>query len=254
MIGLDRAGRGGRHVDCQDEHRPLARLPRALGPHLARAAVAGCAALGISGSALAAAASAATVTADKACYVDTGTAAGTPMTITGAGFGAGDSIEISGGTVLANGTADSAGSFSITTAAPEFALKYPTQSTVLTVTDTNAANGAQTTTTLMVEAANLEVTTQPTSVKNIAKTKVTYIFSGFTPGKRIYGYYMRKKVVAKSAFGRAAGPCGTLTQKALLFPGGHPKNDQYKVTFESSSRYVKTIFPRVVGTLNILKF
>ena len=255
MIGLDRAGGGSRHIDCPDERRPVVRRPGALGPRLARTALAGCAALGVSWSALAATASAATVSADKACYVNTDPTRGAPMTITGAGFGAGDSIELSGGTVFATGTADANGGFSITTNAPQLPTFKPTTgSTTLTVTDTNATTGAQATQTVAVTSANLAVSTSPPSVKNIAKTKVTYTFSGFVPGTRIYGYYMRKKVVATAMFGRAAGPCGTLTQRALLFPGGHPKNDQYKVAFESSSRYVKNIVPRVVGTLNILKF
>ena len=253
MIGLHQAGRRSRSVDCTDEYRPAARLP--LGLRLGRAALAGCAALGLAGSALAATASAASVSANRACYVNVDPSTGAPMTITGAGFGAGDGIEISGGTVFAQGTADSAGSFSITTNAPELPTVHPaTGATTLTVTDNNAATGASTQTSIAVRSANLAVDTKPTSVKNIGKTKVTYSFSGFIPGKHIFGYYMRKRVVAKSTFGRAAGPCGTLKQKALLFPGGRPKNDQYKVTFESSSRYVKNIFPRVVGTLNILKF
>ena len=37
-------------------------------------------------------------------------------------------------------------------------------------------------------------------------------------------------------------------------PGGRPSKDKYKVTFESTSRYDKTAFPRVTGTLNILHF
>ena len=86
------------------------------------------------------------------------------------------------------------------------------------------------------------------------KDKVTFSFSGFATGKHIYGYYLLKKVVAKVKFGRAHGPCGLLKQKALLYPGGHPSKDKYKVSFESSSRYDKNAFPRVTGTLNILHF
>ncbi len=60
--------------------------------------------------------------------------------------------------------------------------------------------------------------------------------------------------MAKAKFAKAQGPCGMLKQKALLYPGGRPSKDQYKVTFESSSRYNKNAFPRVTGTLNILHF
>ena len=105
-----------------------------------------------------------------------------------------------------------------------------------------------------MQSANLAVATKPGSVRNVRKDKVTFSFSGFAPGKHIYGYYLRKKVVAKAKYGKAKGPCGMLKEKALLFPGGHPTKDQYKVTFESSSKFDKNAFPRVTGTLNILHF
>ena len=79
-------------------------------------------------------------------------------------------------------------------------------------------------------SANLAVATSPSSVRNVRKQKVTFSFSGFVPGKHIYGYYLLKKVVAKVKFGKAHGPCGVLKQKALLYPGGRPTKDKYKVT------------------------
>jgi len=60
--------------------------------------------------------------------------------------------------------------------------------------------------------------------------------------------------VGKTKFAKAQGPCGMLKQKALLFPGGHPKKNGYKVTFESSGTYNKNAFPRVTGMLQILHF
>ena len=39
-----------------------------------------------------------------------------------------------------------------------------------------------------------------------------------------------------------------------MYPGGHPRYDQYTVAYESSSRYSKTAFPRAVAQLSIFRF
>jgi hypothetical protein len=228
MIGFDRAGR------------------------LALAVASCTAALTAASGALASAASASTVVPNKACYVTPEPAEGAPMTLTGAGFGAGDTIEVSGGLTFATTTATATGTFSVTTAAPTLKTDGPgAKATTLTITDQNATTGAQTTSTVVVHSANLAFATKPAAVHNLAADKVSYTFSGFVPGKHIYGYYALKKVVATMKFGRATGACGLLTQRALLFPGGHAQHRTYKVTFESTSRYDKNALPRVYGKLNI---
>jgi hypothetical protein len=221
---------------------------------LASIAVTACCAASATG-ALAAQASAATLTADQACYVNADPVAGAPMTITGAGFVPGTTVQLQGGTAFANTTADAAGNVSFSTNAPQLKSYAPgSKKTLLTATGDNP-DGTQTVATVNVMSANLAVATSPRSVKNVRKDKVTFSFSGFTPGKHIYSYYLRgKKVVAKSKFAKAQGPCGLLKQKALLYPGGRPTHDSYTVTFENSSRYSKRVFPRVTGTLSILRF
>jgi hypothetical protein len=214
---------------------------------LASIAITACCAVGATG-ALAAAASAATITADKACYIDP--TASAPMTIAGSGFTPSVSVTLSGGGTFASGTSDAAGNVSIQAAPPVLSTSGPgAKTTTLTATDANGVSAQ-----IQVRSANLAVATNPGSVRNVRKDKVTFAFSGFTPGKHIYGYYVRKRVVAKVKFGRAKGPCGTLKQKALLFPGGRPTHDSYKVTFENSSTFSKKAFPRVTGTLNIIRF
>jgi hypothetical protein len=216
---------------------------------LASLAVLACCAVPAAG-ALAASASAATLAANEPCFVNPDPAVGIPMTITGAGFTPGSSVTLSGGTTFATGTADATGSVSIQAPAPTVGSLGPgAKATALTATD-----GAGVSASVVVHSANLAVETTPRSVRNVRKDKVTFAFSGFVPGKHIYGYYVRKKVVAKVKFARAKGPCGTLKQKALLFPGGHPNHISYKVTFENTSKYSKKAFPRVTGTLSIFHF
>jgi hypothetical protein len=209
-------------------------------------------ALAPAAGALAASASAAALQADRACYVNTSPGTGAPMTITGSGFTPGDTIDVSGGDVFTRATVGTTGVFTATANAPILSTEGPgTLKTTLTATD--ETTGAPVTSTV-VESANLAVSVKPMSVSNVRKDKVTFTFSGFTPGKHIYGYYARKRIVARSRFGKAGGPCGTLRQRALLFPGGRPRNDKYTVTFESVSRYAKKAFPRVTGQLSILHF
>jgi hypothetical protein len=216
-------------------------------------AITACCAVPAAG-ALAATASAATITADKPCYVNADPAQGAPMVITGSGFVAGTTVQLTGGTTFGNAVADANGNVSIPASAPELATIAPAaKTTVLTATADNP-DGTQTSAQLSVHSANLAVATKPGSVRNVRKDKVTFSFSGFVPGKHIYGYYLRTKVVAKAKFAKATAPCGVLKQKALLYPGGRPSKDRYKVTFESTSKYTKNAFPRVTGTLNILHF
>jgi hypothetical protein len=220
---------------------------------LASIALTACCAVPAAG-ALAAQASAATLAANKACYVNADPAQGAPMVITGSGFVAGTTVQLTGGTTFGNAVADANGNVSITASAPELPTVAPTSKTTTLVATADNPDGTQTTASLPVQSANLAVNTSPASVRNVRKDKVTFSFSGFVPGKHIYGYYIRNKVVAKAKFAKAHGPCGTLKQKALLYPGGRPSKDSYKVTFESSAKLDKNAFPRVTGTLKILHF
>ncbi|MGA2009724.1 MAG: hypothetical protein ABSH51_04180 [Solirubrobacteraceae bacterium] len=218
----------------------------------ARAAIGATAALALAVGVTAGRASAATLSADKACYVNAASAA--PMTITGAGFGPGDPIRLNGGTVNATTTAGTTGAFAITTKAPTIGRLGPaTKRTTLTVTDINPADGNETKHTITVTSANLAVASAPRQVSNLRKDRVTFTFSGFTPGKPIYGFFVHRKVVASARFGTASGPCGTLTSKALLYPGGRPADNRYNVTFESSPTYSATFAPHVTGVLTILQ-
>jgi hypothetical protein len=207
--------------------------------------------VGLACGAVAAQASAATITANQACYVNANPFAGAPMTITGAGFTPGDSVDVSGGTVFTTATVNPDGTFAATTEAPTLSTVDPaTETTTLTAQDLDGVTASTT-----VLSANLAVSATPSMVRHPDRTKVTFRFSGFTPGRHIYAYYVHnKKLVAKATFGTAAGACGTFSQKALLYPGGHAGYDQYTVRFESSSHYSTTAFPAVIAKLSMFRF
>jgi hypothetical protein len=96
--------------------------------------------------------------------------------------------------------------------------------------------------------ANLSVATKPAVAK--PTRKVTWHFSGFTPGKTIWIHYLRKRVVNRMSFGKANGPCGTLTARRKFYPGGHPQFTKYTVVIDQVKRYSKSARPRIVTTLS----
>jgi hypothetical protein len=225
---------------------------------LASIAITACCAVPAAG-ALAAQASAATLAADKACYANPDPELGAPMIITGAGFIPGTTVTLNGVSDLVppSAVADASGNVSIPAHAPELNLKNFTPGAGTRTVSATADNpdGSQTTASVPVRAADLSVATTPSSVRDVRKDKVTFSFAGFVAGKHIFGYWRSKnKTVGTTKFGKAHGPCGLLKEKALLFPGGRPKKDSYKVTFESTSKFSNSVFPRVTGTLNILHF
>jgi hypothetical protein len=221
---------------------------------LASIALAACCSVPVTG-AQAASASAATLKVNKPCIVNANQVDGGPMVLTGSGFVAGTTVTLTGVSdqTPVSATADASGNVVIAAHAPELNIKnFPPATGVRTVTATaDNPDGTQTTAAAHVRVADLSVSTKPNVVRDVRKDKVMFTFAGFVPGKHIYGYYSRKNIVGRTKFGKATGACGTLKAKALLFPGGHPTHSQYTVTFESSSTYKKTAFPRVSGVLTI---
>lgn len=196
--------------------------------------------------ALAAEAAAQTLTVDKRCYVDVGTKAAL-MTVGGTGYVPGDQVLItsSDGSVDTTTTANPAGDILVQTNAPIPILTLPGQQTVtLTAQDFTSTSPATLTATVPVTATTLAVLPQPTRAK--LTSKVTWYFSGFAPGKFIYGHYLRKRQVARARFGRAQGPCGVLKVRARFYPGGHPRFSKYTLQLDDSKHYSKHSLPHFI--------
>jgi hypothetical protein len=195
-----------------------------------------------------AAASAATIQMSKPCYVNANPSRGAPIEVAGNGFTPGDTIEIQGTGVFATATASSTGQILVDTGGPILSTSGPaTQPFTLTANDqTNPAGNPLATT--AVTMANLSVATTPSVAK--PTTKVTWHFSGFIPGKTIWIHYLRQRVVNRMSFGKANGPCGTLSAKRKFYPGGHPRFTKYTVVIDQVKRYTKDARPRIGTTLS----
>ncbi|HEY5316428.1 MAG TPA: hypothetical protein VIJ20_00505 [Solirubrobacteraceae bacterium] len=203
-------------------------------------------AFAISGVA-AAQASAAAIAVTQACVVNANPAEGSPMTVNGTGFTAGDSINLQTvtGDAFGTATADVNGNFTATFAAPTLSTPNPAAGafTLQAMDETDGVTTASTT----FDVANLAVATNPARAK--PNKKVTWSFSGFTSGAQIYAHYLHgKKVTATMRFGRAGGPCGVLKTRKVFYPG-HAKYGSYKIQIDDARRYSATTLPRLVATL-----
>ena len=199
------------------------------------------------GAHAAAATAAPAIAVDRPCYVDTAPKRGAPMLISGSGFAPGHTISVTGGSLSTQATVAADGTFAVQAAAPTLAPGPGSIATKLTATDVTPAAPAVLASTI-AHTANLAVSE---TTGRIGHGRVQFSFSGFTPGKRIYGYYIWHRVVARAVFARAIGPCGTLLARALPYPGGHPKHSLYTVAFESVSSYRRRTFPMVTGRLRL---
>ena len=88
-------------------------------------ALASAAALASGSGARAAESSTARISVDKACYVNTNSASGAPMTVSGTGFTPNSAVAISGGDVSTTATVTSDGEFVVATKAPILSTSGP---------------------------------------------------------------------------------------------------------------------------------
>jgi len=223
-------------------------VARSRGRRLPR--LAACAALAVATSGVAAAqGSAATIAVGSPCVVNANPAEGTPMAVAGADFTAGDTINVT------STTGDAFSTLPITVAADgtwTTIMPAPTLSTLgpgaqtFTLQAMDETDGVTTATTT-VAVANLAVAWSPAEAK--PKKKVTWSFSGFTPGAPVYAHYLhRNKVIATASFGHTSGPCGLLKKRAVFFPG-HSKYSTYKMQIDDSHHYSAKALPRVLASL-----
>jgi hypothetical protein len=193
----------------------------------------------------AAAGSAATVAVDKPCYDESNT-----MTITGAGYTPGDTVDVTATGVFGTAPVDAAGQFALAVKAPPLGTIAPSHQAFM-LTATSEANPTVTAAALF-NVATFAVTTKPPQAR--PSQRVRFLFSGFTPGKAIYAHYVRSgKVRATARFGVAASPCGTLTVRARLYPDNHPATGVYHIQFDSTRRYAAKTAHKLVATLRIFK-
>jgi hypothetical protein len=197
--------------------------------------------------AAASAASAATINLDRPCY---DSIRGAVIAVTGAGFTPGETIDLNGNEIAASATADPSGAFVTAVRVPILGFPGPGQKP-FSISAIDESTGA-TVANASFLVANYAVTTKPSRAK--PHKKVKYSFSGFIPGRPVFGHFvLHGKLEVTKRFGTAKGACGLLSSHSPLYPGNRVRYGTYRVQFDSTRKYSKKTAPRLVTSLQIFR-
>jgi hypothetical protein len=190
-------------------------------------------------------ADAAVIQAQGGCFFS-----GRPVPLNGGAFTPGATVTIGGG-LTGTARADPAGSFSVPLQAPVVSTIAPRTITVTATDGANAGNSATTTVLVVREAltTNAPVTGRP-------RQRTTWRFAGFPTGQPIYGHYsVGGRMMANFRFGRAQGPCGTLTVRARRVPvaASRLRTGTWRLQLDTRRTYRRTTSPRRVVRFRIFR-
>lgn len=176
--------------------------------------------------------------------------AGSVLTIVGAGFTPGDTIELDSAQVFTTAPVGANGTFAVQAPVPTPGFILPGFKTFSMTARSQAT--AQVLAASKFRVANFAVKAQPARAR--PSTTVKYLFSGFGQGRPIYGhYFLHGKLRTTKRFGTAKGACGTLKAKSHLYPGSNPRFGTYKVQFDQARKFRKQNVPRLVTKLRIFR-
>lgn len=187
-------------------------------------------------------AQAATLTVGGACF-----AAGGTVPVTGAGFTPGVDVTV-GGDGFATATADATGAFTATVRAPFVAGAVPETFTLVAEESMNPASTATVRFPVVRDAFYVEA-----NLNGNPRGTVRWHFAGFPTGKSIYGHFrFRGKTLRNHRFGRAKGPCGTLSARAKRLPVKKLRYGTWKLKFDTRKSYSAKSAGRL-GTIRIFR-
>ena len=192
------------------------------------------------------AARAGVVATDMPCYVER-----QPATATLTGFTPDVDVELQGDQIYAAGRTDAAGGLTLSFTAPLRATAKPGSTrVVLTAKElTGPAPRPAVTAAFRVTTLSFATTGGTRSPKAIR----TWTFSGFQPGKPVYGHFrFGGRTRANHRFGVATFPCGELRRRAPAFPiRGRVDPGIWRVQVDQRRTYARTTTPRLATTVKI---
>lgn len=193
----------------------------------------------------AAGAQGAALTISQPCQVSTFS-----VTAVLSGFTPDAAVSITGRGILETATTDATGSASIPFRSPSLPTRSPSSRQV-TVTASDTAGGG--TATALFRTTNVAFGTS--GGQQSPKLKRTWSFSGFAPGKTIYGHFrFRGQTRATYRYGIAKAPCGELKVTAPGIPAkGRIGSGTWTVQIDQRKAYSARTHPRLTGSTVVFK-
>lgn len=227
-----------------DRTRPSPHRRRAL-----RAALAAPAALAAVPAALSAAPVIATETVClRPSQQPDGTRVSPPLRMTGAGFTPGRVVPLQLGAQTYYTVVEDAGTFEVEIDLRARLSRPRPASSPLPIVATDPALGPSNA--LRIRTAPLQFDATPKRTR--PSNTVTFRFSGFEPGRAVYGHYRYAgRVRANVRMGRATRPCGLLTARRDQIPVRDPEVGLWTVQFDQRRSFSPRATPRVSGTVTV---
>jgi hypothetical protein len=193
-----------------------------------------------------AAARAGGVATDMPCYVE-----GQPGSATLTGFTPGADVEVRGDQIYAAGRTDAAGALTLPFTAPLRATDQPGSDRVVLTVKELTGPAPQPPVTAAFRVTTLSFAT--TGGTRSPKAMRTWTFSGFRPGKPVYGHFrFGGRTRANHRFGVATAPCGELRRRAPAFPiRGQVSPGTWRVQVDQRPTYARTTSPRLATSVTI---
>jgi hypothetical protein len=180
-----------------------------------------------------ASASAATLTTDRPCYIQS-----QPMTITGAGWVPGSSWSVETDQLFDFGDADPAGNFVSTNETAPIVVGDTFKPKTFTLTGKQDNIDVATATFKVVDFI-----AQPKDGNGKPTGKTKWRFAGFNPGKTIYIHTRRGSKTYLTKVGKGDATCGTASKRLKRLPGvpaSQIKNGEYKVFVDNRRKFAKS--------------
>ena len=193
-----------------------------------------------------AAAHAGAVATDMPCYVER-----QPATATLTGFTPDVEVELQGDQIYAAGRTDAAGALTLSFSAPLRATAKPGSNQVVVTARELTGPAPQPPVNAAFRVTTLSFAT--TGGTRSPKAMRIWTFSGFQPGKPVYGHFrFGGRTRANHRFGVATFPCGELRRRAPAFPvRGRVDPGTWRVQVDQRRTYARTTSPRLATSVRI---
>lgn len=179
-----------------------------------------------------------------------GTRVAPPLRMTGAGFTPGQVVPLQLGAQTWYTVAEDTGVFEVEIDLRARLSRSRPRSSPLPIVATDPVLGPSNA--LRIRTAPLQFDATPKRTR--PSSTVTFRFSGFEPGRAIFGHYRYAgRVRANVRMGTAGSPCGLLTARRDQIPVADPEVGLWRVQFDQRRTFSPRATPRVSGTVAVTR-